>query len=294
MTASLTHYKFKIRVGLKALASFNFKLQVSQDFITSIDTETSAMEEPLQMGDKCDGFLFKDKKINQSIPRLKIGKFIRYTPHVYNHCYINLNTSFDEYKKKFSSKSLSTIKRKINKCRTGGVIDFREYRTAEDVDAFFDIAIPLSGLTYQERLLDAGLPATNDFQQESKKLAEKDNLRAYILFIDGKAAAYLYCPVKNGVLLYSYLGYHPDTAHMSAGTVLQWLALEQIFAENKFSLFDFTEGESPHKRYFATDTKLCADVFFFRISIKSVVAVFCHFAVEATISLAKKILKKNN
>lgn len=294
MTAEIKNYKFKIRVGLRELLAFNFRLNVVHDFISSVETGNSPVTEPAKPAPDSDGFLFKDKKISQPMQKLKIGKLIRYIPHFYNHCYINLNTSFDEYKKKFSSKSLSTIKRKINKCKKDGEVDFREYRAAADIKPFFDIALPLSQLTYQEKLLDAGLPSDEDFLTKSIELASNDNLRAYILFIEGKAAAYLYCPVKNGVLLYSYLGYHPDYAQMSAGTVLQWLALERIFAEEKFSLFDFTEGESPHKKYFATDTKLCADVFFFRKSLKSVVAVFCHYAVEAIIKLAKKILKKDN
>lgn len=292
--SEIKNYKFKIRVGLKELLSFNFRLNVVHDFIAAVDTSINPLTEPAKPAPDSDGFLFKDKKISQPTQKLQIGKLIRYIPHFYNHCYINLNSSFDEYKKKFSSKSLSTIKRKINKCKKDGVVDFREYRAAADIKPFFDIALPLSQLTYQEKLLDAGLPADEDFQAKSIELAKEDNLRAYILCIDGQAAAYLYCPVKNGVLLYSYLGYHPDYAHMSAGTVLQWLALERIFSENKFALFDFTEGESPHKKYFATDTRLCADVFYFRKNFKSVVAVFCHFTVEASINLAKKILKKDN
>jgi hypothetical protein len=293
MISELKIYNFKIRLGFRTLASFDFKLKILADFISSIDEKPDSITEPSEIEKNCDGILYKDKKICERVKRLQIGKLIRYIPYFYHHCYINLNSSFDEYKKKFSSKSLSTIKRKINKCKKDGVIDFREYRTADDVKPFFDIALPLSGLTYQEKLLDAGLPSDEDSQTKAIELAKEGNLRAYILFIDGQAAAYLYCPVKNGVLLYSYLGYHPDYAQMSAGTVLQWLALERIFAENKFSLFDFTEGESPHKKYFATDTKLCADVFFLKKNPKSLTAIFCHYTTEVFIKIIKKATRKS-
>jgi hypothetical protein len=73
-------------------------------------------------------------------------------------------------------------------------------------------------------------------------LAAGGQVRAYLLF-DGERP-YLYCPVQGDVVIYRYLGYDPDYARMSVGTVLQWLALEELFREARFRMFDFTEGES--------------------------------------------------
>jgi hypothetical protein len=65
----------------------------------------------------------------------------------------------------------------------------------------------LSALTYQERLLDAGLPA--DALGEMQDLARRDAARAWLLFIDGRPASYLYAPAEGAALRYAYLGYHP-------------------------------------------------------------------------------------
>ena len=46
--------------------------------------------------------------------------------------------------------------------------------------------------------------------------------------------------VREGIVDYAYLGYDPDYLHLSVGTVLQWLALDSLFAERRFRFFDFT------------------------------------------------------
>lgn len=64
--------------------------------------------------------------------------------------------------------------------------------------------------------------------------------------------------------------------NMSVGTVLQWLATEQLFAENKFRYFDFTEGQSDHKRLFATDQRLCGNVVMLKRSLRNSALVRSH------------------
>ena len=85
--------------------------------------------------------------------------------------------------------------------------------------------------TYQEKLLDAGIPESERFVREMESLAAQDQVRAYILFDRERPVSYLYCPVEDGTLIYAYLGYDPDYMKLSVGTVLQWLAVEQLFGE---------------------------------------------------------------
>ena len=88
-------------------------------------------------------------------------------------------------------------------------------------------------------------------------------------FIKDKPVSYLYCPVSNGVLIYAFLGYDPGYMNFSVGTVLQWLALEHLFEERSFRFFDFTEGQSEHKKLFATHHIQCANVFFLRSNLRN-------------------------
>ncbi|MGB4497253.1 MAG: GNAT family N-acetyltransferase, partial [Methylococcaceae bacterium] len=210
--------------------------------------------------------------------------------------YIDLTSfSFENYQKKFSAKTKSTINRKIKKYaeHCGGSISWKTYTLPNEMRQFFELARTVSKLTYQERLLDAGIPDSEEFICKAEVLAGKQCVRAYILFDDdNKPVSYLYCPVQNNVLIYAYLGYDPSYMKMSVGTVLQWLAIEQLFAEGCFRYFDFTEGQSEHKRLFATHQRQCANVFFVKKTLPNQLIIYSNFFVNMFSKQLGVILEK--
>jgi Acetyltransferase (GNAT) domain len=181
-------------------------------------------------------------------------RFIKGAPRCYARNYIDMAGDYAGYLAKFSSKTRSTIQRKVRKWAefNGGASGLRSYQTPDELDDFLALAWPLSAQTYQERLLDAGLPNGDAARAEMRVLASQNDVRAYLLFHGDQAVSYLYLPIKDNVLRYAYLGYRPDYASHSVGTVLQMLALEQLFAERRFRYFDFTEGDGAHKQLFGT------------------------------------------
>lgn len=226
-----------------------------------------------------EGFLIRAAPVADRLPVIsRVGTYLRYVPLQYQHCYIDLRSTFEAYQQKFSSKSRSTILRKLRKYaeHCGGVIQWKTYRAPEEMDEFFGHARAVSALSYQEQLLDAGIPGSQVFVAGARQLACENRLRAYVLFDGAKPVSYLYCPADDGVLVYAYLGYDPDYMRFSVGTVLQWLALEQIFAEGGFRAFDFTEGESDHKRLFSTHQRRSANVYLIRRSIVNQAIVRSH------------------
>lgn len=230
-------------------------------------------------GNGTQGFSIRNLPITMEQPVLNYTKdYLCYIPLQYPHCYIDLDWSFERYLEKFSSKTRSTIQRKIRKftdyCE--GELKWKTYSSPRDIDEFFQLARGVSQLTYQERLLDAGLPSSDTFFKESVALADEDRLRAYILFHNERPVSYLYCPENNGVLVYAYLGYDPKYQSLSVGTVLQWLVIEQLFSEHKFHFFDFTEGLSSHKQLFATHQRLCANVFFIKRTLNNTLLIRSH------------------
>ncbi len=135
-------------------------------------------------------------------------------------------------------------------------------------------------MTYQERLLNAGLPESEDFISQAEALAADDRVRAYILFYGERPVSYRDLPVQDDVLIYAYLGYDPEYMRMSVGTILQWLAVEQLFKEGRFRYFDFTEGQSDHKRLFATQQRLCANVFLVKRTLRNQAVIYSHLFVD--------------
>jgi len=214
------------------------------------------------------------------IRELELGgqRLLSYVLQCFPRYYIDMSQSFEDYKAKFSGKTRSTLGRKIRKFAElgGGQIRWERFTRADDLERFWQLARQVSIKTYQERLLDAGLPDDPAFFEQARRLADADNLRAFLLFDGERPVSYLFCPVREGIIEYAYLGYDPEYLRLSVGTVLQWLALESLFAEQRFHYFDFTEGESEHKRLFATGSVSCANIALLRPTLTNRLLAHSH------------------
>ena len=189
---------------------------------------------------------------------LERGRFPRY--------FLDLTQSYDDFLAGKSGKTRSTLKRKLRKFEklSDGNIDWRLYRSPEEMRSFHDIAVVLARRTYQAKLYDAALPEDPGFVSEMEQRAETGQVAGFLLFLKGEAVAYLYTPFEDGRVIYGFLGF--DSAHgdLSPGTVLQLLAMQWCFERDDLTVFDFTEGEGSHKALFSTDMKLCADLLLLR------------------------------
>lgn len=263
-------------------------------------------ERPLQAGDTpeppprldgADGYVVWSHPIAKRLPVVsRRHDAILYTPRQYRRFSVDLSGDFDQYMATLSRNTRSGIKRKIRKFSeaSGVSIDWKVYRTPEQVLEFFGYARTVSAKSYQERLLRIGLPADRTFIASALALAGRDELRAYLLFLRGQPISYLYCPVRRGVVIYDHLGYDPTYSSLSPGTILQILALESLFAERQFSVFDFTEGEGQHKEIFSTGNCLCADVYVVSRRLIPVSLVMLHHAVERVSSAIGVMLQRLN
>jgi hypothetical protein len=271
---------FKFQLSDLTLFKLSLPLQVRAEKLINNTAPVAAPSAPVdELVAGSQGFVIRALPLAGPMPTIsQSGDYLCYIQRQYEHCFIDFGIGFEKYQGKFSSKTRSTINRKLRKYaeHCGGTIPWKTYRTPEEIGKFFDLARDLSKTTYQERLLGSGLPDTEQYLQNALRLAESDQVRAFILFDRGRPVSYLYCPVEAGVLSYSYVGYDPEYMHMSVGTVLQWLATEQLFAENCFRYFDFTEGQSDHKRLFATDQRLCGNLILVKRSLRNTAVVRAH------------------
>ncbi|HEV2748179.1 MAG TPA: GNAT family N-acetyltransferase [Allosphingosinicella sp.] len=207
----------------------------------------------------------------------------------YQRSYASLEGSFDDYLAGFSAKTRSTLRRKLRKFAevSGGSIDLRCYRTPEAVDEFYRHARAISATTYQERLLEAGLPSGAEAVAEMRERAGRDAMRGWVLFLGGEPVSYLYAPADGDTLLYHHLGYHPAHAPLSPGTVLQLEAMRGLMEEGRFRLFDFTEGDGQHKRQFGTGWLDCVDLLLVRPRAGNLLVGYALLAFDKAVALAK-------
>jgi hypothetical protein len=230
--------------------------------------------------------------VPKRLPRLSIlARAIRYVPAQYSRQYVDLTGSFESYLGEFSSKSRSTLRKKVRKFGefSGGEIAWRVFH-AGTMEDFHRLAFEVSNKTYQARLhLNAALPEVGRFRQE---LAQYADARGYLLSHGDKPIAYIFCPARDGNLLYQFVGYDPDYEQWSPGTVLQFLVLESLFAEGRFQTFDFTEGEGAHKEFFANRSVLCADIFYFRKALRNFLIVSLHAGLNAAAHGSARLLDR--
>lgn len=258
----------KFGIGDRILFAHHLRLQVSAVALGEGGDPVADPAAPQdELAANCVGFYLRALPVSAEVPRLsRASGWLRYVTGEYGRCYIDLSSGLEAYRGKFSSKTRSTINRKVRKFQEhcGGRLDWQVFRTVEEMAEFHRLARVVSSLTYQERLLEAGLPEAPEFIDEMNQLASQGMARGYILWHDRRPVAYLYCPVKGNAFLYAYLGYDPEYMKLSVGTVLQWLAFEDLFECPPVRYFDFDEGQSDHKRLFATHEQKCVNVMFVR------------------------------
>jgi hypothetical protein len=264
----------------------------------------SLSERPLARGEIPDppaatlgsaGYVVWSQPIETNLPVLtRTDKRIVYAPRQYRRFVIDMSGDFDDYLAKFSAKTRATLRRKRRKLAeaSGGAIAWEQYRTAAELLRFFDLASGVSARSYQERLLHLGLPRNPDFIKSAQDRADQDQLRAFLLFLDGRPIAYLYCPVDHSVVRYAHLGFDPAHAALSPGTVLQLLALEALFAERRYAYFDFTEGEGQHKELFSTGSRLCADLYVLDRRLQLLALITLHHGIDCAASGAGALLQR--
>jgi CelD/BcsL family acetyltransferase involved in cellulose biosynthesis len=207
----------------------------------------------------------------------------------YTRYHADLAIGYRAYLETMSSNARSGLKRKAKKLAalSGGALDVRRFRTAEELAVFHDTARRISIRTYQERLLGSGLPSDPAFLQRMNAMASADAVRGWLLYVAGEPAAYLYCPIQAGTVRYDYVGHDPAFSHFSPGGVLQMEAMRDLYAEGDLQYFDFTEGEGQHKRQFATGGVACVDLLLLRASAANRLALLALGAFDRTTALGK-------
>ena len=254
-------FSLKFRAGELKLGEYNIPVMRKVFSVAEIMAQASIPPSPV-LGESVKGVLLVCAPCAATAGAIsRESGFTSYCLKSYRHCLIDLKGDFDGYQSRFSGKTRSTLKRKIRKfAESAGGLDFRRYVAPEQMPEFHAHARAVSALTYQERLLDYGLPSHTGFVDDLRVKASLDQVRGYLLFSSGRPVSYLYCPIEDDVVQYAFLGYDPDLSSLSPGTVLQWLALESLFNEQRFSAFDFTEGESEHKLFFSTQQVYCSNL----------------------------------
>jgi hypothetical protein len=197
------------------------------------------------------------------------GSMIACVRQHYNRYFADLKDGFDHYFAGLPAATQLRLRRLAKQAAevSGGVLDVRRFRTPDEMLGFHDVARRISIRGYQDRLFTGGLPDDDAFVASMQSLAAADRVRAWLLYIAGEPAAYLYCPLNGDTLRHEHAGIDPAFADFSPGGVLHLEAMRDLFQERRFIRYDFIEGECSHKRQLATGGIPCIDMLLLRASL---------------------------
>lgn len=273
-------------LGERVIGRVRFRLAVASAHFTELPVDACVRWSGWDgVAADVDGVLIRSQPVSAPLPRrTRLPDAIRYVPAQYRRHYMELGKTFEEFLRKFSSQTRANRRREVRKFAesAGGQLDFREYRTPDEVTEFIRLARELSTRTYQERLLGAGFPSSPEYARYLLDRAGRGRLRAFLLFHSGRPAAYLMHDVlESGVVLSLFTGFDPEFRALSPGAVVHYLAFERLFAEPGLRMVDFTEGEGMHKQLYATGSVQCADIYFMRPTLRNGFLLALHAALDS-------------
>jgi CelD/BcsL family acetyltransferase involved in cellulose biosynthesis len=275
--------EFRYSLGDLCLFRLRFRALVSPQPFDPAAQPLSSLSENPEIPKDVPVILYGNRPIAGRLPAVRTTQTaIRYIRNQRLTHYIDLRSSFQDYLKQFSAKRRGNIQREVRKlaAMAEGTMQCREFRSVESMGEYHMLARQVAAKTYQEKLFGGAIPGTQEFLDKLRVRTREDALRGYVLIVKGQPISYICLPIDDGVVDYQYLGYDPDYAEWSPGTVLLYLALERLFAEGTFRYFNLSYGEGQMKKVFGRATFLQADVYFFRRTVWNASAVYGHAAMD--------------
>lgn len=163
---------------------------------------------------------------------------------------IAFESSFDDYMAGMSKKTRYNLRRsvKLFADKTGSDPQLVKVDREQDVESFFTQLDEIYQLTWQAKTFGYSPRATSTTIAHHKNLARNGILRSYLLVSDSKAVAFIRGYQYLGKYYFEEIGYDADWRALQPGTVLNLLAIEDMFKGNPPDTLDFGYGENDYKR----------------------------------------------
>jgi CelD/BcsL family acetyltransferase involved in cellulose biosynthesis len=220
-------------------------------------------------------------------------RFRDYRPQgTMEHHRLNFPDTLEQYWEGFSSKTRSTMRRKVKKLAkdTGKEVTLERY-TDRDLEKYARDTHAISQRSYQYHLLGQGIQDREAFLARCKEAASHGWLRGYVLHLGGEPIAFMHGWQYRGVYLYLETAYDQELRSHSPGTVLHIMVIEDMFEHDTPKVFEFgVHGDQ--KATFGNASHRAAEVFLIRPSAYPMVATGLYRLSNAGTEAAKKVLDR--
>lgn len=262
------------QLGNLILARFPMRAACLSNSESLISDEESAYDRLFaQLSSRSfDAIHLQSVRLGTSLWRyLRTSPLVQHSFHFYSqrgplpHWLIRLTGTFSDYTKQLSAKTRKNRLRELRILRNSGEVKLVRITESSEIDSLLEAAYGISQKSRKFRKFGWGVAARDRrlVKTELIRLAQQGWLRSYLLmcgntpcsFILGQQSDSRFYPVAAGV--------DPAWKPYSAGSVLLWLVLEDLFKENSPDFYDLGTS-AKRKHYLATDSYLEADVWLFR------------------------------
>jgi hypothetical protein len=181
------------------------------------------------------------------------------------HWWIVFGDNPKQYWSKFSGKSRYNLKKKARLLDHSIVC----YRDKAHVAEFLAQAHDVSKDSWQSCRLGLRIRNTETERRFVEEVAACGGLRSYVLQHAGRPLAFLLGYQWAGCFTYEEVGFRPEFAKQSPGTVLLYRALEDLLAQDSPRVFDFGFGDAAYKQQFANHQTMSGPLLLVRRSLRA-------------------------
>ncbi|MEJ0071442.1 MAG: GNAT family N-acetyltransferase [Pseudomonadota bacterium] len=180
-----------------------------------------------------------------------------------------------------SRKSLRYSRKKLAE-HLDGQLTLRCFTAPDEIDAYLADAVRISQKTYQWNLLGLGLRDRAALRERLRFAASRGWLRCYVLYGRGAPLAFMLGLLQHGTYHYLDVGYDPDWAKWSVGSMLQVDVMRDLFALPAPPRgFDFSTGYGAHKARFGNRARREANYLLLPRGPRSALLLGAYRATEA-------------
>lgn len=165
---------------------------------------------------------------------------------------LHTSNSFSEYLSSFRKKKRYNLNRNVRLLSDAVEKDYSMERIThpDQVEKFLNAVDHVYERCWQKKTYGSHQHGTVENITYHQSIARLGWLRSYLLICAGSPVAYIIGYQYEGRYYYEYIGYDRAWAHLSPGTVLTYLMIEDLHNFNRPKILDFGYGENTYKQIF--------------------------------------------
>lgn len=210
------------------------------------------------------------------------------------HWLIDLPSNFEEYLAILSSSSRQSTRRKMRKLSTNFTVTTETITKPCQVNRFLDEGEKISRKTYQWNV-GQRLQNNPETRIRYRRLAERNKLRCYLMFLNGEPAAFLRGTIEETIYHYETPGFDPKFSSTSVGTVILMTALKDLIENTSCSIFDFGTGgdHTGYKSTYGTRHIACNSYYLLALNRPRSLVILCfEYFLTRIKNITDKVLPK--